>query len=91
MILRINDKDWMTPKEAVERLRVRFKLNTINDDYVRRLANLGKVEKLSLNGRTNVYSAADIEKIEILKGPGAHPKPRTKARRRKPLARRRTG
>jgi len=57
---------WITAKEAAEIISVNSG-RPIIQQYVRDLAQKGKITYKQLDGRTNAYLRCDVEKIRIRK------------------------
>lgn len=75
-MLEIEGKMYLTAKEAAARLNElagrRPDQKQIDEAYVRNLARHGRIGKYELDGRTNLYPAADIERVIVLDRPGRH-------------------
>ena len=62
---------WVTAKEAAEIISANSG-RPIIQQYVRDLAQKGKITYKQLDGRTNVYLRSDVEKIRIRKNKRAN-------------------
>lgn len=58
--------EWITAKEAAEIISQNSE-RPIMQQYVRDLAQKGKIKHKALDGRTNVYLRSDVVKIRIKK------------------------
>jgi len=57
-------KEWITAKEAAEIISANSG-RPIIQQYVRELAQKGKITYKPFDGRTNVYLRSDVEKIKV--------------------------
>lgn len=57
-------KEWITSQMAADILSERSG-HTVSTDYVRRLANTGKITSEAIDGRTKLFLRADVEKYTV--------------------------
>ena len=60
----IDLSEWYNPNEAAAVIS-KNSGRTVRDDYVRKLAQYGKIRKLKINSRASLYWKADVDRYRV--------------------------